>query len=285
MGVIEFFKPVSGLGADELRELLATRHPDDVQIVDVRPSSEYRKSHLPGAVSIPLAELPERAEDLEADRMTIICCRSGLRSRAAAALLQGAGFDRVLILEEGLDAWEGHLAEGRLQPEQFPFSAVASLKEFIALAWYMEDATREFYLHVVDAQSSRAIKKLFGRLVEDEQRHKETLTALADVFLEPRERKNFPHSIIPEFPGPRLLEGGYRLSAARQWAESCGADEIVELALTIEINAFDRYQSLRRQVSDENVRRILEIIAGDERRHLQSLDDAREDLCRERDFS
>ena len=61
-------------GRDELepvtREELARRlqDGDDLVVLDVRPAAEYAAGHLPGAVSIPVAELRRRLAELPADR-------------------------------------------------------------------------------------------------------------------------------------------------------------------------------------------------------------------------
>ncbi|MEJ5352584.1 MAG: rhodanese-like domain-containing protein [Melioribacteraceae bacterium] len=41
-------------------ELLSKMNEDDIVIIDVRPKDEFLKGHIPGAISIPLAELNER---------------------------------------------------------------------------------------------------------------------------------------------------------------------------------------------------------------------------------
>ena len=70
------------LGArDELepvtREELARRlqDGDDLVVLDVRPAAEYAAGHLPGAVSIPVAELRRRLAELPADPEVVAYCR------------------------------------------------------------------------------------------------------------------------------------------------------------------------------------------------------------------
>ena len=47
---------VEHISRDQLRQLIAE---DTVQLVDVLPEAEYRQSHIPGAVNIPLRTLAE----------------------------------------------------------------------------------------------------------------------------------------------------------------------------------------------------------------------------------
>ena len=65
-------------------------------VLDVRTNNEWRSSHVDGAVHIPLYELPKRLD--EAPGGTVwVHCGSGYRAAAAAALLEGAGREPVLI--------------------------------------------------------------------------------------------------------------------------------------------------------------------------------------------
>jgi rubrerythrin len=61
-----------------------------------------------------------------------------------------------------------------------------------------------------------------------------------------------------------------------------GADlaAVCELALAVESNAYDHYLYLQRVVADENSRRVFEVLAGEERRHLQRLGDALDEILR-----
>src|SRR5688500_18510900 len=98
------------LGArDELepvtREELARRlqDGDDLVVLDVRPAAEYAAGHLPGAVSIPLAELRRRLAELPADREIVAYCRGPYCAFAheAVQLLREEGF-AARRLEDGL---------------------------------------------------------------------------------------------------------------------------------------------------------------------------------------
>ena len=73
--------------------LLAIRH-QVVTLVDVRPVEEYRAGHLPGAHSIPLAELPGRLAELPRGRELVAYCRGPYCTLAATAvgILERAGF-------------------------------------------------------------------------------------------------------------------------------------------------------------------------------------------------
>lgn len=56
-------------------ELLRRSITGDVVVLDVRPAVEYAAGHLPGAVHIPLGELPDRLAELPRDREVLVYCR------------------------------------------------------------------------------------------------------------------------------------------------------------------------------------------------------------------
>ena len=74
-------------------------------LLDVREPDEWTSGHAPGAVHIPMREMPNRVSELDSGRRTVAICRSGGRSRAVAEALNGNGFD-VVNLAGGLRAWE-----------------------------------------------------------------------------------------------------------------------------------------------------------------------------------
>ncbi|WP_129775157.1 molybdopterin-synthase adenylyltransferase MoeB [Peristeroidobacter soli] len=88
----------------ELRELLGK-----VAIVDVRSPNEFRASHLPGAVSIPVGEVERRLAEIPRDQLVVFICRSGGRSLTASAVATRAGMTNVADLEGGLLAWAKEL--------------------------------------------------------------------------------------------------------------------------------------------------------------------------------
>ena len=71
MGILDYFKSADSLTAEETRQFLKTRRPDDYNLIDVRQPREYERIHLPGAILIPLGELPERLKELDPHKPTI----------------------------------------------------------------------------------------------------------------------------------------------------------------------------------------------------------------------
>ena len=81
------------------------RHGEAV-VVDVRPSEEYRAGHIPGALSIPIAELRKRLRELPTDREIVAYCRGPYCVMAvdAVQVLRANGL-RATRLDESLWQW------------------------------------------------------------------------------------------------------------------------------------------------------------------------------------
>ena len=74
-------------------------------VLDVREARELAICRLDGALHIPMAELPARAEELPRDRLLVVVCHHGARSQMVVDFLRGAGFDNAVNLDGGIDAW------------------------------------------------------------------------------------------------------------------------------------------------------------------------------------
>ncbi len=77
----------------------------DLQIVDVRNPGEADAGMIPGAVNIPVGQLPDRTDELDPARPTVVYCAGGYRSSVAASLLRQHGFTDVSDILGGYNAW------------------------------------------------------------------------------------------------------------------------------------------------------------------------------------
>lgn len=78
--------------AEEAKQIMDTT--TGYIILDVRTIEEYKESHIPGAILVPDYEIAEQAENAMPDKnqMILVYCRSGRRSKAAAAELEAMGY-------------------------------------------------------------------------------------------------------------------------------------------------------------------------------------------------
>lgn len=94
------------IGVEDLATVLAT----GAHLVDVREPDEYVAGHVPGAVSVPLGQVPDRIEECcVPGQVTYVICRSGARSGSACEFLTEQGRDVVNVVG-GTMAW---MATGR----------------------------------------------------------------------------------------------------------------------------------------------------------------------------
>ena len=98
----------------DMQELQRLIDEDSVVLLDVRPNEEYRKAHLPGAISVPLDELELRLDELPKDKMIVAYCRGKfciLADRAVNILLE-KGFNATRT-DDGVVEWRnaGHPIE------------------------------------------------------------------------------------------------------------------------------------------------------------------------------
>jgi molybdopterin/thiamine biosynthesis adenylyltransferase/rhodanese-related sulfurtransferase/molybdopterin converting factor small subunit len=111
-----------GLGGPDMTEAGTAAQPDELtpvqleqrlrngeplQLIDVREPYEWDIANLgpQGARLIPLGDLPDRLDELEAGADIVIYCRSGGRSAGAVRHLRARGFQRVYNLKGGILGW------------------------------------------------------------------------------------------------------------------------------------------------------------------------------------
>lgn len=90
----------------ESGELLRRVKAGEVTVLDVRPVEEYRAGHIPGALSIPVAELKARLAELPRRREVVAYCRGPYCVMAVEAveLLREHGY-RAHRMEQGVADW------------------------------------------------------------------------------------------------------------------------------------------------------------------------------------
>ena len=94
----------------ELEELLNTE--ENSILVDVRTEEEFAQGHIPGAICIPNETIGDNAiSELPDEEQTVfVYCRSGNRSKQAAAKLAALGYSNI-VESGGILDWDGELEE------------------------------------------------------------------------------------------------------------------------------------------------------------------------------
>lgn len=93
------------LGTEELLERM--KDPTPFILIDARDGEDYKKMHIPGALSMPVYDVEKLSETLDMDREVITYC-SGFMCEAstdAAQILRKKGFRRVSEYKGGVQDW------------------------------------------------------------------------------------------------------------------------------------------------------------------------------------
>jgi len=103
--VMQLFRGFKALRPAELTALV---NRENALVVDLRPSAEFDKGHIPGSKNVQMSQFDPENKQLAAARAlpVVAVCRSGQASSAAAARLKKAGFERVYWLDGGIAAWQ-----------------------------------------------------------------------------------------------------------------------------------------------------------------------------------
>lgn len=81
---------------------------NDIQILDVRFKVEWGKSHIEGAVNLPITKLSAHniaQLNLSPDKAIVVICLSAHRSIPGVRQLKELGFDDSYQLEGGMISW------------------------------------------------------------------------------------------------------------------------------------------------------------------------------------
>lgn len=93
-----FADPVETITVDELVQLA------EITLLDIRDQQGWDLGHAPGAVHIPLAELPARFGELDLDTDVYVICRGGGQAPKAVRYLELSGVDATAV-DGGMLSW------------------------------------------------------------------------------------------------------------------------------------------------------------------------------------
>ena len=103
----EFLEARGGMEPVDLETLRRRVRQGKATVLDVRPPEEYAAGHIAGAISVPLAQLEQRLNELPRDREIVAYCRGPycVLSVHAVETLRRRGF-RAVRLEDGVADWQ-----------------------------------------------------------------------------------------------------------------------------------------------------------------------------------
>ncbi len=74
-------------------------------LLDVREPNEFQFASIGNSVLIPLNQIPQRLGELNPQQQIVVICHHGVRSSQACRYLVNSGFEHVVNLTGGIDAW------------------------------------------------------------------------------------------------------------------------------------------------------------------------------------
>jgi rubrerythrin len=175
-------------------------------------------------------------------------------------------------MEGGIRAWKGMVAHGLPEAGMAYFSPAANGEEIVGLAWALEEGSKHFYQGVSEhfADDPEA-HKMFQWLVSAEKNHEkhlletyEKLTGKQPDFA--KLRAKFSDSL-----SGTVMEGGIPVKDGLEWIKDKGVSESLELAMAMEVNAYDLYIKMSRAIDDEPAQQVFEKLSEEEQVHLERL--------------
>ncbi len=91
--------------ATELAQWLADSGREPPVLLDVREPWEFDTCRIAGSLTMPMASVPARQEELDPERPVVCICHHGARSLQVALFLERAGFEHTINLAGGVHAW------------------------------------------------------------------------------------------------------------------------------------------------------------------------------------
>nr|WP_296771677.1 rhodanese-like domain-containing protein [Rhodococcus sp. (in: high G+C Gram-positive bacteria)] len=79
---------------------------ESVILLDVRENDEWQQGHAPGALHIPMSEVPSRVEEIDANAALYVVCKAGGRSLRVVEYLAQIGYEATNV-DGGMSAWHG----------------------------------------------------------------------------------------------------------------------------------------------------------------------------------
>ena len=193
----------------------------------------------------------------------------GGRSRAAAQLMAGQGFNEVYNLKGGIKAWHGLTASGPFDMGMDFVKGDETIKDIIIIAYGMESGLSEFYLSMAKTADDTEVEGVLEKLAGIEQSHKQKLFDLY-LALDPAatDREAFESKIVSH-----VMEGGFTteefIEKNRRAMETIA--DVLNIAMMLETQALDLYLRYSQKTKEEKSKSVLYEIAQEEKAHLATL--------------
>jgi rhodanese-related sulfurtransferase/rubrerythrin len=256
------------ISVERLREYMAKRQENEYVLVDVRQPDEYRHGHIPGAVLIPLGEIPDRLRELPVDKDIVVYCRSGKRSRAAAIFIGSRPYvaGTIFNMSGGILAWDGHILPSIPNIKVFDFAG--DDREILLRAMDLERGAERFYTALRQRYGTIPWAESLATLAGAEEAHARLIHRFwAQGHSDPPDFS----SVYAGLDGD-IVEGGFSSAdlvalLEAQPLQPCRAT--LEMALTIEYSAYDLSRNMAHRFGGQPLESVFTTIAEAEKEHMQ----------------
>jgi rubrerythrin len=193
----------------------------------------------------------------------------GGRSRVAAQMLAGQGFNNVINMAGGFKAWNGEAAYGDASQGLELFSGNETPEKTLIIAYSLEQGLRDFYLAMASRIKNQAGRDLFKKMAAIEIKHQDRIFQQYLRFAPKAvDRETFERQTLAD-----VVEGGLTTEEyiQRFHPDLESPTEIIALAMSIEAQALDLYRRAADRSGDPEGQKALRQIADEEQTHLAQL--------------
>ncbi len=261
------FKEIS---FEEFERYRAANKETDFTVVDVRQEREYTDGHVPGAKLIPLNTLDNHLSEFDLNKDLFFYCRSGARSEVAGIMAAESGRDpqKTYNITGGFLSYQGHALEGFPKLQVFEYQG--SDDKLLYRAMELEKAAERFYETILSFAPDEKFTAPLEQLAKAEIAHARTIYSYWKQTVE----NPAPFENLYETLKGDILEGGQSLSevtAALHENKEITWIDVIEMALSIEIQAYDLYRSMADRQGQGKAKDAFLSIAQMEKSHMKLL--------------
>lgn len=255
---------------DDLRRLMSEGDERTYVVIDVRQPKEYALGHIPGSRLMPLPEIESHGEELctLTGKTLVFYCRSGARSdRAAGYAANTLRLPHVYKLDGGFASYSGQALPDF--PRLKAIDTSQGRRGILEQALDLEKGTARLYRALEKKLGGSEVGRILGHLVNAELGHSRVLY---DSLIKLSRGPTDGFDALYERLDGNLTESGEPVENILKRADMLGRDgnlSLLELALEIELSAYDLYKSLALQVPDAQSRDALMMLAQEEKQHAR----------------
>lgn len=88
-------------------ELTPLINRDNALVVDIRAQNDFQQGHVSGSKNVLMSQFDPENKQLAAAKSlpVVVVCKTGMTAGGAAKRLAKAGFEKVYVLDGGIEGW------------------------------------------------------------------------------------------------------------------------------------------------------------------------------------